>query len=385
MSLFDSFDMQGLRLPNKIVMAPMTRSRLADDGVLTSLNAQYYAQRAQGGLIVSEAIVVDPVGRGYLFTPGLYTSEQTKGAALVADAVHEAGGRIFAQLWHVGRVAHASTIPSGAVPLGPTSEPLDDIYVFGRDEQGRPGKVRCSDPRAMTNEEVEAVIERFAAAAVNAVEAGFDGVEILAANGYLFDQFQNSVVNTRTGRFGGATASSRIELIVETVRAIKRKNQSIRIGVRISPFGTFNGMPADAATTETYLALADALQDLSVCYVHFNDEPVSIGHLNQDKVENTTGEQVEQFARLIPAEFIHEFRKRFTGPVIICGGLTLDLANTMASKKQADLFAFGIPFIANPDLPERLKNNWPLAEPDLDTFYGGGAAGYVDYPGFNAA
>lgn len=382
MSLFSSFDLQGLNLPNKIVMAPMTRSRVGSDGALTALNAEYYAQRAQGGLIVSEAIVVDPVGRGYLFTPGLYAPEQVEGAALVAGAVHQAGGRIFAQLWHVGRVAHASTIPAECEPLGPTAEPMKDIYVFGKDEQGRPGKVHCSKPRAMTDEEVDAVVEQFAGAARNAVEAGFDGVEILAANGYLFDQFQNSVVNTRTGRYGGQSASSRIELLVQTIKAIKARAGSIRIGVRLSPFGTFNGMPVDPKTAETYLELAAALQSLDVCYVHFNDEPVSIGHLNEDKVENTGDAVVAQSVRLIPADFLRAFRERFIGPVIICGGLTLELASSMLSSAQADLFAFGIPFIANPDLPARLENQWPLAEPDLDTFYGGGAKGYVDYPAF---
>lgn len=382
MSLFSPFDLQGLKLPNKIVMAPMTRSRVGSDGALTALNAEYYAQRAQGGLIISEAIVVDPVGRGYLFTPGLYTPKQAEGAALVADAVHQAGGRIFAQLWHVGRVAHSSTIPAEHEPLGPTNEPIKEIYVFGKDEQGRPGKVHCSKPRAMTDDEVDTVIEQFATAAYNAAKAGFDGVEILAANGYLFDQFQNSVVNSRLGRYGGQSAASRIELLVQTIQAIKARVSSIRVGVRLSPFGTFNGMPVDPKTAETYLELAGALQALDVSYVHFNDEPVSIGHLNQDKVENSGEGVAAQTVRLIPSDFLRLFRERFVGPVIICGGLTFELASSMLSSDQAELFAFGIPFIANPDLPARLENQWPLAEPDLDTFYGGGAKGYVDYPAF---
>ena len=383
MSLFDTFDLQGLRLSNKIVMAPMTRSRVGMDGVLTPLNAEYYAQRAQGGLIVSEALVVDPVGRGYLFTPGIYTAEQVKGAALVADAVHASGGKIFAQLWHVGRVAHLSTIPSGSVPVGPTSESMNEIYVFGRDEQGRPGKVRATPPRALSDADIEATIERFAVAAVNSVAAGFDGVEILAANGYLFEQFQNSVVNTRTGRFGGQSADSRIELLVQTIKAIKSKDSSIRIGVRLSPFGTFNGMPKDPKTAETYLALAQALEALGISYVHFNDEPVSIGHLNQEKVGHLAEDAGGEFTRLIPTDFLEQFRAQFSGPVMICGGLTLDLATSMLSKRQAELFAFGIPFIANPDLPARLKNQWPLAQPDLESFYGGGAKGYVDYPAYS--
>ncbi|MFK8399930.1 alkene reductase [Pseudomonas sp. BGr12] len=385
MKLFEPFEIQGLRLQNRIVMAPMTRSRVDDDGILTSLNAEYYAQRAQGGLIVSEAIVVDPVGRGYLLTPGLYTAEQVNGAALVANAVHAKGGRIFAQLWHVGRVAHISTLPTGAIPVSPTAEPLNDTFVFGRDDQGRLGKVRCTPPRALTDDEVGLIIEQFSTAAANAIEAGFDGVEILAANGYLFDQFQNSVVNTRSGYFGGATADSRINLLRDTITAIQNKVGSVRIGVRLSPFGTFNGVPKDPKTAETYLELASALEKLGVCYVHFNDEPVSIGHLNQEQVSNTVSSAENQFVRLIPSEFLREFRNRFKGAVIICGGLTFELAEKMQKSDQADLFAFGIPFIANPDLPARLQNHWPLAKPDLETFYGGGAKGYIDYPAFSPA
>lgn len=382
MSLFDAYELQGLILPNRIVMAPMTRSRLADEGVFTSLNAFYYAQRATSGLIISEAINVEAGGKGYLFTPGLYTREQLKGAALITDAVHDAGGRIFAQLSHVGRVAHVSTLPNGTVPLGPASDPAENVYVFGRDEEGRPGKVPCSHPRAMSDDEVQKVISHFTDAAANAEEAGFDGVEILAANGYLFEQFLNSVVNTRAGRFGGGSASSRITLITETLKAIKRQTGSLRIGIRLSPFGTFNGMPADPLTTETYLKLADELEALSVCYVHFNDEPVSVGHLNEDKMDNNAGMHSGKTERLIPANFLKAFRERFTGPVIICGGMTAELADTMMEKDEADLFAFGVPFIANPDLPARLKNDWLLAEPNVETFYSGGAKGYVDYPAY---
>ena len=297
----------------------------------------------------------------------------------MADAVHRAGGRMFAQLWHVGRIGHASVLPPGEVPVGPTSELLPGISTFGYDKTGRPGPVPLTPPRALSDDEAETIARNFALAARNAMEAGFDGVEILAGNGYIFDQFQNSVVNTRSGRFGGGSAESRLRLLTLTIKLIRELARSPRIGVRISPFGVFNGIADDPKTRETYLALASALEGLQVAYVHINDEPVSVGHLNQDVVTNVAGGSAGMI-RLVPPEFVMELRKRYSGPVMMCGALDQTLANTMLASGQADLCAFGIPFIANPDLPERFRRHWPLAEPDVERFYGGGAEGYTDYP-----
>jgi N-ethylmaleimide reductase len=255
--MFDEFDLDGLRLPSRIVMAPMTRSRVGPGDAPTQLNAEYYAQRASSGLIISEAIVVEPRGRGYLYTPGIYSRAQIEGWKRVTDAVHAAGGRIFAQLWHVGRVSHSSLLPGGAAPLGPTNELVTELFTFACREGGEPGPVRVSRPTAMSLLQIEATIEQFATAAHNARKAGFDGVEILAANGYLFDQFQNSKVNTRDDRFGSRSAVSRACLLLETLDAIRRRAGKIRIGVRLSPFGRFNCMPDDDHADETYLHIAD--------------------------------------------------------------------------------------------------------------------------------
>lgn len=376
--LFTNYQLGGLELPNRIVMAPMTRSRVTGDDALSSLNADYYSQRATAGLIISEAIVVNPSGRGYMFTPGLYSPQQVEGCRKVADAVHKAGGRIVAQLWHVGRVAHESVLPAGETPVAPTGDPVDGLYVFGLDAEGRLGKVHVTPPRAMTEEDIEGTINSFAQAANNAKTAGFDGVEILAANGYLFDQFLNSVVNRRPGRFGGATVTSRCELLLQTIDAIRTAvGREFILGVRLSPFGNFNKMPSDPLAAETFLHLANELSRRRVDYVHFNDEPVSIGHLNQDSVENIAG---AGSGRMIPAQFLRDFRKRYSGSVMICGALTADSAGKMLADGDADLFAFGIPFIANPDLPTRLREDLPLSQPKTELFYGGDAEGYTDYP-----
>ncbi|EJT04254.1 nuclear transport factor 2 family protein [Rhizobium sp. CCGE 510] len=382
-SLHTSFALGDIALPNRIVMAPMTRSRVSGNGALGALNASYYAQRASAGLIISEAMVVAPEGRGYLFTPGLHTEEQIDGCKIVVNAVHDAGGIIIAQLWHVGRVAHSSVLPNGSAPLGPTSDPVEDLYVFGLDDAGRPGKVHVTPPRAMTDAEIERVVQQFSAAAANARRAGFDGVEILAANGYLFDQFLNGVVNRREGRYGGSSVTTRCALVLETVEAIRAAvGDSFVLGVRLSPFGNFNKIPDDPATSETFLYLASKLAGRTD-YVHFNDEPVSIGHLNQSSVENA-GEDaaVRGFKRMIPDEFLNDFRRFYPGTVIACGGLTGETAQSMLDNGAADLFAFGVPFIANPDLPARLRDDLPLADPRTEFFYGGGEEGYSDYPAY---
>jgi len=385
-SLFDPFDLGTLRLSNRIVRAPMTRSRVEPGDALGKRNALYYAQRATAGLIVAEALVVDPMGRGYLDTPGIYTMAQIEGSREVARAVHAAGGYIVAQLWHVGRVSHQSVLPRQAEPLGPTSEKAANLYVFARNDKGKPDKVAISSPRAISDDEVDAIIGQFASTAENATRAEFDGVEVLAGNGYLFEQFLNSAVNRRTGRYGGDTPAGRTRLLLNAIDGIRtRLGAKALVGVRLSPFGRFNSMPKDDQTEETYLHLARELENRKVSYIHFNDEPVSIGHLNEDAVENTEETAASEFGvkqRLIPEAFLRSFRRHYHGAVVLCGGLDRTLAETILSEGLADLVAFGVPFIANPDLPRRLRDSLPLAEPDTRRFYGGDERGYSDYPGY---
>lgn len=377
--LDDRFELADQSLPNRIVMAPMTRSRVEEGDALGEMNAQYYSQRAEAGLIISEALVVCPAGRGYLWTPGLYTQAQVDGAQKVTEAVHVAGGRIFAQLWHVGRVSSTSVLPDGAVPLAPSDTSVEGLYVFGRDAEGNLGKVRTSPARAMSESEIAETISAFADAAVRAKDAGFDGIELLAANGYIFDQFLNSDINVRTGRYGGATANTRCAFLLDTVDAIRNRLPDFPMGIRLSPFGTFNEMPIDPQTSTTHLHAAAELENRHIAYVHFNDEPVSIGHLNDEVVTNVPNSEAS-VQWLIPRAFLREFRRAFTGPVIFCGGLGPGTAQEMLDSGLADLVGFATHFIANPDLPRRLIEGLPLAEPNTALFYGGGHRGYTDYP-----
>ena len=378
--MFQSFNLQGLRLRDRIVMAPLTRSRAGLKGVPTPMNAQYYAQRASCGLIVSEAAVVSPRGMGYLSTPGLYTEEQIAGWRLVTGAVHRAQGLMFAQLWHVGRVSHISLQPSGDAPLGPTNAAAQKLHTFAWTESGEPGEVSVSPPRALLVEEMEPIVQEFVQAAKNALRAGFDGLELLAANGYLFDQFLNSNINTRTDEYGGQSPQTRARLLLETVDAICREVKGVRLGVRLSPFGTFNNMPDDDKTEETLFFIAKELGSRGIAYVHFNDEPISIGHLNQALVDNRQEtEEGSTVSRRIPKRFLRTFKERFDGPIILCGALTAETAKAMLNDGLADLVAFGIPFIANPDLPKRLLHGWDLTPPKTSLFYGGGEEGYIDY------
>jgi N-ethylmaleimide reductase len=374
--MFEPYELGRLTLPNRIVMAPMTRSRVGPGDVATDLMAEYYRQRASAGLIVSEGIVVSPGGKGYLFTPGLHTDAQVASWRRVVDVVHSAGGRIFAQLWHVGRVAHQSTLPDGAAPLSSTDLRADGLETFGFNAEGKPGNVPVSRPRAMTQRDIEDLAAQFAGAVLNAERAGFDGIEILAGNGYIFEQFLNSACNTRTDRYGGQSPENRCRLLLETIDAMRAAiGHRMPIGVRVSPYGFFNSMPPDPAVEETYLCLARQLRSRDIAYVHFNDEPVSVGHLNADNAGATV-----DVRRLIPEPFLPRFKALFGRPVILCGGLDAILAARFLATGSVDLVAFATAFLANPDLPARLKNGWPLNAPDTERFYGGDGRGYTDYP-----
>jgi N-ethylmaleimide reductase len=358
--LFEPYELESLPLKNRMVMAPMTRCRSGDGDIPTPLMAEYYTQRATAGLIVTEGIPVSPKARGYLWSPGIYTAEQVEGWTRVTKAVHEAGSRIFAQIWHVGRISHQSLQPDAGAPEGPTDEPPQDAVCFAYDESGNPGNVPTTPPRSLDVAGLARVREEFVQAAQNARKAGTDGVEIHGANGYLFDQFLNSVVNTRDDAYGGSL-ENRCRLLLETVDAVTDGIGAERTGVRISPNGRFNAMPEDPEMEGTFLYLAEELDRRGIAYLHINDQA-------------TFGMPA------IPDGLIPQLRAAFRGPIILCGGYDAPRAQGAIDEGLANLVAFGVSYLANPDLPARLENGWPLNEADQATFYGGGEQGYTDYP-----
>lgn len=361
-SLFSSYELGPYPLSNRIVMAPMTRSRAAQPGNVPSpLNALYYAQRASAGLIVTEGAQISPQGQGYPWTPGIFTAEQIEGWRGVAEAVHARGGLLFLQLWHVGRISHPLLQPQGERPIAPSAiTPAGQAFVV--DEQGQPAMVPFVTPRELDRAEIPDIVSQYVQAAKNALSAGIDGVEIHAANGYLLDQFISTRTNHRTDDYGGSI-THRIRILLEVVDAVARVCGSGRVGVRLSPFGTFNDM-ADDHPEALFETIADALASRQIGYLHIVD-PTFEG----DPDIRQRGHQL-----------MGEIRKRFSGTLILCGGYDRDRAEAALAAGCADLIGFGRPFIANPDLPVRLQTHAPLNTPDPSLFYGGGARGYVDYP-----
>lgn len=370
--LFKPFDLNGIPLANRIVMAPMTRSRAANN-IADERTALYYAQRATAGLIVTEGSPISREGQGYLFNPSIYSDEQTAGWRLTTDSVHAVGGKIFAQLWHVGRVSHTSLQPDGKAPRSATSRLAKDSIVFAYDDQGRPGFVSASTPSALSTREVGRVVEDFVAAAANAVDAGFDGVEIHAANGYLFEQFLNPLVNDRTDRYS-ATPGNQLRFALEVVDGIAARIGSGKIGIRISPYGLLFDMPHYPGILDTYGSLASELGMRRIAYIHVMDQ-TNVSVAPQDATASE--------ARTI--ELLSRIRNEANQTaIILAGGMTAERARSLMSDGLIDLAAFGQPFIANPDLVHRLKTGLPLATADRSTYYGGGLNGYVDYPPFAA-
>ncbi|MBL1086406.1 alkene reductase [Streptomyces actinomycinicus] len=347
---FDPIDVSGLRLANRIAMAPMTRSRAADGGLPTGLTAEYYAQRASAGLIVTEGIQPSAVGQGYPDTPGLHTSDQVTAWRTVTDAVHAAGGRIFAQLMHTGRIGHPALLPDGLVNVAPSAVAASgQVYTHE-------GPKDFVTPRELTGEEIEATVADFAAAARNAVRAGFDGVELHGANGYLIHQFLAPGSNLRTDEWGGSVPG-RIRFAVETVGAVAEAVGAGRTALRLSPGNVFNDIE-EPEPDAAYTALADALEPLGLAYLHVMEAP---------------GRR----------ELTSVLRKRFSGVFVLnpaTEGPTGPEALDLVADGTADLIAYGQLFLANPDLPARLKAGGPFNTADPATFYGGGAAGYTDYP-----
>lgn len=365
--LFDSYQLQQLGLKNRIVMPPMTRSRAAAGEVATDLMAQYYSQRASAGLIISEGTQISKQGQGYAWTPGIYTPAQIAGWKKVTDAVHAAGGRIFAQLWHVGRVSHTSIQENGAAPVSPSAIQAEGVKVFidttGNGADAGKGShtemVQHSMPRALNIPEIKQIVSDYAQAAKNAIAAGFDGVELHGANGYLIEQFIDSQTNHRTDEYGGSL-QNRLRFLKEVVTAVADAIGKERVGVRQAPLTTLMGAQDDNPEV-TYIEAARLLNEVGVAYIH-------IAEADWDD------------APVMPVAFKEAYRKAFSGTLIYAGKYTKERAEEALEKGWADLIAFGRPFIANPDLPYKLAHNLPLNTPDRPTFFGGNATGYTDYP-----
>ncbi|MGY0500335.1 alkene reductase [Nocardia sp. FBN12] len=362
--LFDNCRLGGIVLRNRVVMAPMTRARSVDT-IAGAVTAQYYRQRATAGLIVTEGTPISPEGQGYAYVPGIWSSKQVAGWRRVTDAVHDEDGRIFAQLWHVGRLSHTSLQPGRQRPVGAGAAPAHGGKTFAFADDGTAGLVDVSTPRPLSTQEVGRVIRDFVCGATNASDAGFDGVELHGANGYLFEQFLNPSTNTRTDHYGGSIRH-RARFLLETVDRVSEAIGSTRVGIRLSPFSELFDMPAYAETASTYLYLASELSRRDLAYVHLAD-------------------QLPAGDRVIDVDFLTAFRAAYRGAIILAGGMTRELAEDLMARNVIDLAAFGQPFIANPDLVERLQNGWPLTTPDRDSYYGGGAEGYLDYPRFDPA
>jgi N-ethylmaleimide reductase len=354
-SLYDPIDLDDLHLQNRVFMAPLTRNRARPDGTPGPWTETYYRQRSTAGLIISEATQISAMGKGYINTPGIYLPEHIAGWRQIVDGVHEEGGRIFLQLWHVGRISHTSLLPNNVAPVAPSAVRANAQTVT---EQGF---VDVSEPTALSLSEIHSTIDDYRTAAANAKAAGFDGVEIHAANGYLIDQFLQSRTNLRTDKYGGSI-TNRIRFLIEVTRTVMEVWDPGRIGVRLSPRGTFNDM-GDENATATFTAAVDELATLGLGYLHMVDE--------------APGDAPP------PPEFralFVELRQKWPGIYIANGGYDGLSGEQAVNEGRADAIAYGRAFIANPDLPKRLQEGARLNAPDQATFYGGTEHGYIDYP-----
>lgn len=360
--IFSSYDLNGIELKNRFLMAPMTRSRASQPGdVPNALMAEYYAQRAGAGLIITEATQISLQGMGYAKTPGIYSKEQIEGWKLTTTAVHKAGGKIFLQLWHVGRVSSAKV--NGLQPIGPSALTAQktSVYIFDGAPNGDATFIPVDEPRAMTQADIEHVIEEFVQGAKNAIAAGFDGVEIHGANGYLIDQFLRSNSNKRTDKYGG-NQENRIRLLLEITQAVASAIGKDKTGVRLSPFISFKDMN-DPEILETIMMAATELNKLDIGYIHlceadWDDAPQ------------------------IPSEFRQTLRTTFTNTIIATGDKTPEEGENLLQESVVDLIGFGRKFLTNPDYPVKVRANAKMNEiSDSHTLFGGGGArGYTDYP-----
>lgn len=355
-TLFDPITIGEISLNNRIVMAPLTRNRAIAGNCPGPMTVDYYRQRAAAGLIIAEASQISPMGQGYLDTPGIYSQEQVAAWRHVTDAVHQAGGKIVLQLWHVGRISHTSLLPEGAAPVSSSAQP-SKAMTFTRN-----GFEPVSPARALTDEEIPDLIEGYRKAARNALDAGFDGVEIHAANTYLIEQFLRDSVNDRTGPYGG-TVQNRARLLLEVVQAVTKEVGAGRTGVRLSPMTTFgNSTELDSNPQALYGYVVEQLAPFGLAYLHV--------------IEGETGSS-RQTVEAFDYEALHS---KYPGAWMVNNCYTRDDALAKIASGKADLVAFGRPFISTPDLVRRLKENLPFNELQADKLYGGGAEGYIDYP-----
>ncbi len=352
-TVFQSYTLGALTLSNRIVMAPLTRNRAGDGLVPSPLAATYYGQRADAGLLIAEATQISADAQGYQDTPGLYTEAQIAGWRAVTDAVHAKGGKIFVQLWHVGRISHVALRPGGTAPVAPSAIRAHTKTFVNH------GFADVSEPRALAIDELPGIVEDFRQAAANAIAAGFDGVEIHGANGYLLDQFLKDGANHRTDAYGGSV-ENRARFVLDVVQAVVAEIGADRTGIRISPVSPANAITCSDPQAQ-FNYLVEQLDALGIVYLHV--------------VEGATGGPRD----IAPFDF-DALRQRFARTYLANNGYDLALANQRLSAGKADLFAFGRAFISNPDLVERLRTGAPLAALNPATLYGGGAEGYIDYP-----
>ncbi|MCB4795540.1 alkene reductase [Stutzerimonas kunmingensis] len=366
-ALFTPGSLGSFTLRNRIVLPPLTRSRSSQPGnIPNAVMATYYQQRASAGFMVTEGIQIEPRGQGYAWTPGIHSPEQVEGWKAVTQAVHDEGGVIFAQLWHVGRVSHTSLQPGGEQPVAPSAIPATNVKVFIETGPGEGALVEPSMPRALSNAEVKELVQLYAQAARNAMDAGFDGIEIHCANGYLVNQFISAHTNSRTDEYGGSL-QNRLRFLREVVQAIADAIGAERMGVRFAPLfastdeeRVYLGL-VEQDPHETYIEAVKILQTIGVAYV-------SLAEADWDSAPE------------LPSSFREAVRAAFSGVIIYAGKYTPERAAAAVEAGWTDLIAFGRPFIANPDLPARIANGWPMNPLDASSMYGGTEKGYIDYP-----
>jgi N-ethylmaleimide reductase len=355
--LLKPINLQGLELKNRVIMAPMTRSRADNEGnVPTDMMATYYRQRAGAGLIITEGSQISKQAVGYINTPGIYTQEQVEGWKKVTQAVHAEGGKIFLQLWHVGRMSHPD-FHNGELPVAPSAiNPNEQSYT-------PEGFKETVTPRALTIPEIKQIIQDYKNAAKNAIDAGFDGVEVHASNGYLLHQFFASTSNVRTDEYGGSV-ENRARILFEIIEAISEIVPLEKVGVRLNPslHGVF-GTVLNEDTIPTFDYIIEKLNDYKLAYLHLSEPFTDVSDLPHAE-----------------SDIAKRYRPVYKGNLIINAGFTQERGNKVIEEGDADMVAFGVPFIANPDLPERFEQNAELQEPDKNTFYTPGAKGYIDYP-----
>jgi N-ethylmaleimide reductase len=362
-NIFEPVQLRSLDLKNRIAMAPMTRAR-NENGIPNDNNALYYAQRAGAGLIITEGTAISDTAKGVLYIPGLYSEEQVEGWKKVTKAVHDKGSKIFTQLWHVGRVSHFSNQPNGIAPVGASDIQAKNSTAWGFDENGKEGFVPCSKPRALATEEVHQVVKDFGTAAKNAMKAGFDGVQLHGANGYLIEQFLNPFTNNRTDEYGGSI-ENRSRFLLEAIDAsIEATGSAEKVAIRLTPYGGLYELPHYDEIEATYHYLAKELSKRNIAFIDIMD-------------------QQSRGSFALPEGFLERFRQWYDGVIVLAGGMDREKSEKLINAGVIDIAGFGEPFISNPDLVERLKNNWEITPPQRELHYGLTMEGYINWKNYN--